>query len=732
MSSSHIDQKSFRRTLIRTLILPPLLMAALAGVLLWQINRLLSVEQRVSHTNEVIAKAHRVEKLFVDMETGVRGYLITEHTSFLEPYTRGSSSIDPALDELARLVSDHPEQVKRLEDVRAQRSQWEAYARQVLALRDSGGDYQAYVRQAFGKGIMDNMRSGIDSFVKVEEGLRDEQTRTVERATRLTVSTGISLTLLLGCLFAFFSRRQLILTSQSYGQALAVAQERAEALRVSEERYRLLFESNPHPMWLFDVESLSFLAVNEAAVRHYGYSRDEFMRMTIKDIRPPEDVPALLDSLDASVFGLDEAGIWRHRKRDGTIIEVEITSHTLDFAGRPAEVVLANDVTARRRAERELVEQQLFLRHVVDLNPSFIFAKDRDGRFTLVNKSLADAYGTTVEDLIGKTDGDFNSNAEEVAHFHRDDLEVLDTQQEKFIAQEVITDAKGVVRWLQTFKRPILSSNGSAEQLLGVATDITERKHAEVEILKLNDELENRVIERTAQLEAANKELEAFSYSVSHDLRAPLRAMNGFSRILLEDYASQIPEEAQRYLHIVRDNARQMGQLVDDLLDFSRIGRQALKKERVAPAEVARQVLDDLQSEQRGRKVDFSIGDLPEAHADSSLLKQVYANLLGNALKYTRGREEAQIEVGSTVNGHGETVYYIRDNGAGFDMKYAHKLFGVFQRLHRAEEFEGTGVGLATVQRIIHRHGGRIWAEAEENKGATFYFTFQGDSSDDR
>jgi light-regulated signal transduction histidine kinase (bacteriophytochrome) len=177
-----------------------------------------------------------------------------------------------------------------------------------------------------------------------------------------------------------------------------------------------------------------------------------------------------------------------------------------------------------------------------------------------------------------------------------------------------------------------------------------------------------------------------------------------------------------------------MGQLVDDLLDLSRIGRQALKKERIAPADVVRRVLSELRSEQEGRRVSISIGDLPEVQADPSLLKQVYANLLGNAFKYTRGRDEAQIEVGATVNAdmHGEIVYYIRDNGAGFDMKYAHKLFGVFQRLHRAEEFEGTGVGLATVQRIIHRHGGRIWAEAEENKGATFYFTFHGDSADDR
>jgi signal transduction histidine kinase len=244
--------------------------------------------------------------------------------------------------------------------------------------------------------------------------------------------------------------------------------------------------------------------------------------------------------------------------------------------------------------------------------------------------------------------------------------------------------------------------------------------------------LEQRVQERTSQLEVANKELESFSYSVSHDLRAPLRAIDGFSRILNEDYAAQLPQEAQRYLDLIRSNAKQMGRLVDDLLNFSRLGRQVMQKQSVHPADLVRQVLDELQSEQQGRKLNISIGELPVIQADPSLLKQVYVNLLSNALKYTRVRDEAEIEVGAiNANGNGgDTVYYIRDNGAGFDMQYANKLFGVFQRLHRAEDFEGTGVGLAIVQRIVQRHGGRVWAEAEVNKGATFSFTLHGGSAE--
>jgi signal transduction histidine kinase len=226
----------------------------------------------------------------------------------------------------------------------------------------------------------------------------------------------------------------------------------------------------------------------------------------------------------------------------------------------------------------------------------------------------------------------------------------------------------------------------------------------------------------TAELEAANKELEAFSYSVSHDLRAPLRAIDGFSRILLKEHVPQLTPEAKRYLQLVSDNTQQMGHLIDDLLAFSRLSQQPLNKQTVMTADLVSQCLENLRAEQEGRRVEMAIGDLPSCQADLSLIKQVWTNLLSNALKYTRQREVAHIEIGCKDDG-GQRIYYVRDNGVGFDMKYADKLFGVFQRLHRAEDYEGTGVGLAIVQRIVHRHGGRVWAEAEVDKGATFYFT---------
>ena len=236
------------------------------------------------------------------------------------------------------------------------------------------------------------------------------------------------------------------------------------------------------------------------------------------------------------------------------------------------------------------------------------------------------------------------------------------------------------------------------------------------------EELEDRVMERTTELTAANKEMEAFSYSVSHDLRSPLRAIDGFSRILMEEYAESLPADGKRYLDLVRTNTQQMGTLVDDLLAFSRLGRQSLTRQSVEMTELAAQVLADLRIEQAGRTMEVQIGDLPACQGDPSLLKQVFVNLLTNALKFTRTREVTRIEIGY------DSAYFVRDNGVGFDMRYADKLFGVFQRLHRAEEYEGTGVGLANVQRIINRHGGRVWAEAEVDKGATFFFTIGGNN----
>ena len=261
--------------------------------------------------------------------------------------------------------------------------------------------------------------------------------------------------------------------------------------------------------------------------------------------------------------------------------------------------------------------------------------------------------------------------------------------------------------------------------------EMAERQQADAEVRKLNEELERRVADRTTQLEAANKELESFSYSVSHDLRAPLRAVVGFSKLLLEDHAGQIDAEAVRKLNVIQSEAHRMGQLIDDLLAFSRLGRKAMNVVDLDMAELARTTYAGLNGPHETVKCELHMGSLPRAKGDRVLLGQVWANLLSNAVKFSAKREKPVVEV-SAISDEKEHIYFVRDNGAGFDPRYQSKLFGVFQRLHNSTEFPGTGVGLALVQRIVSRHGGRVWADGKQGEGATFYFTLPKERVDER
>jgi PAS domain S-box-containing protein len=383
----------------------------------------------------------------------------------------------------------------------------------------------------------------------------------------------------------------------------------------------------------------------------------------------------------------------------------------------------------RQRLIRELDTERGRLQAIIESAPEAIVVADKDGKVLMTNPA-ADRLYSHPEGCV--------RDAPSCALFqfcHADGTACVPGDQpllRSALEGEIHRDAEMVLAWPDGTRRdllvntaPIKDREGRSSGAVGLFQDITQRKRAEEEIRKLNFDLSARVREvslRTLQLEAANKELEAFSYTVSHDLRTPLRAIEGFARMLVEDYASTLDAEGLRLLDVIRSNTHMMGQLIDDLLALSRLGRQEIRAQEIDLQPMVTEVFEELKAQEPARRLQLKLKKpLPPAFGDRNLLNQVLVNLLGNAVKFTQPREKGIIEVGGWTEGK-ENIYFIKDNGVGFDMRYVDKIFGVFQRLHRREEFEGTGVGLAIVQRIIHRHGGRVWASGKVGKGAEFYF----------
>jgi PAS domain S-box-containing protein len=391
----------------------------------------------------------------------------------------------------------------------------------------------------------------------------------------------------------------------------------------------------------------------------------------------------------------------------------------LDGSGHPVVVASGSAADSAVKLGRDVRVGPEQLLALIDNTSSVIYMRDLDGRYMLINEEYERLFNLKREEIIGLTDHDLFPPA--VAdHFRANDL-VAAQSGGPVQFEEVAPGEDGPHTYL-TVKFPILDQSGQAYAIAGISTDITDRKRAEQEVQELNAQLEQRVRERTAELEASTKELDAFAYSVSHDLRAPLRSLHGFSQLLLEDYSDKLDEAGVAHLRRLQVNATLMAQLLDDLLRLSRTTRVELRRQSIDLTAMAESILRDLATDEPDRQVQASVEPSLRGVGDLHLIRLALQNLIANAWKFTALRETAEITVGSMMHGS-QRVFFVRDNGAGFDSRYEGKLFEPFQRLHSATDFEGSGIGLAIVQRVVVRHGGSVWAESTPGQGATFFFT---------
>jgi PAS domain S-box-containing protein len=516
-----------------------------------------------------------------------------------------------------------------------------------------------------------------------------------------------------------------------------------------------ILDNIPDMIFVKDAKDLRFVRFNKAGEQLLGRTKKDLIGKNDYDFFPKKEAVFFTRKDRAVLRGRKLVDIPEepiHTRKRGIRILHTKKIPLFDRTGKPQYLLgISEDITARKHAEAALhkVYEDLETRvheRTAELSRMNKALRESEERYRLLLSSLVegvvmlDAKGNILsvnpgaerilgykeKDLIGKSDSDsrwgvLHENGLPAAP--KDFFITASLRTGKPITNALIglRRADGQLVWLNGNTQPLFRP-GQKKPYALVASffDVTSRRRMQAEIQTLNAQLEQKVEQRTSELKAAISELEAFSYSVSHDLRAPLRAIEGFSGILLEDHSASLDEEAKRLLQIVRKNSLHMSKLIDDLLAFSRISRKDFVKKRVPMEDLARVVVEDLRQGQK--EAEISIGELPDAFGDTALLRQVWINLLSNAFKFSRQNPSPRIEVGARGSAR-EIVYYVRDNGVGFDMKYAGKLFGVFQRLHSIEEFEGTGVGLAIVQRIVHKHGGRTWAEGRVNEGATFYFS---------
>lgn len=705
----------------------------------------------VLHTQNVRQVLTETLSSVKDVETATRGYILTGHERFLEYEREGTAALDRLVPLLSSLMSDNPRQVEAFGRLRPLIDRKLQEVREGVRLRREVGEAEAEAHVASGRGkdLMDRIRSVVGEMLAEESQLLDTRLGQARGEARNTVTVlvgGFALcALLIGGATATVRRD------------MRIQAEAAQAIRRQAEEIKDLYNHAPCGYHSLDGAG-RFVAINDTELAWLGYAREEVVgKLRWADLLSPEGQATFAGNFPV----LKERGFVKDlefevRRKDGSVFPVLLNASALkDAEGRyVASRSTVFDMTERKQAERVREQARAYSENIVDTVREPLVILTSQLIVNSANRSFFETFGLTPDGAVGRPLATLSEGAWNIPALLTALAEIVPRHSE-LRDFEVTHEFPGLGRRVMVLNARKLYRPGNNTTLTLLAIeDVTERKAAESalvnardelerrvaartkdleeaqeSVLQLNWELEQRVRERTAQLENANKELESFSYSVSHDLRAPLRHIGGFAAKLGRHLGEErLDETSRRLLATISDAAVNMGRLIDDLLAFSQIGRADMRRVGVRLEELVAETRRALDAELTNRTVEWSVGPLPEVEGDPGLLRQVFINLLGNAVKYTRRCEQACIEVSAnTASAHTakdpEVVICVRDNGAGFDMKYAGKLFGVFQRLHSATEFEGTGVGLANVRRIVERHGGRIWAEAEVGKGASFFFT---------
>ena len=715
-------------------------MLALVGIgfLSYRSNENLTVSEKwIGHTYEVIASLESGIGILTDMETQQRGYLLTGNETSLKSCLARQAEIGSWMQNIRKLTADNPGQKERLDTLQSLIDARLVILNDRIRVRQEQGPEGLAKVMGTGAGTtaMNKVWDCMTQIKSAERQLLSDRESAAESAAlvnQVLVLTGALVAVCVGLFSFVFIRRDL-------RQRAAIEAE----LQQSRDMMQSMFDNIPAIIFLKDVAG-RYLFANRELERVTGKKRDEIIGKTILEITRDQALAAASDANHQRVLAatgpveIEETVL----HPDGPHPHLTVKIPLRDAAGKIyATAGVSTDISARKRME----QIHLHFRALFESLPGLYLVLKPDLSIVAVSDAYLQATMTTREGILGRNLFDvFPDNPDDPTATGVSNLRASFNRVLENLAADTMAIQKYDVRrpdgifeerYWSPVNSPVVGADGRVEYIIHRVEDVTDfvrRKRSDDDATNQQvrlDQLEAEVFnsaqavqEANEKLREANHELEAFSYSVSHDLRAPLRHIGGFVDLLARQ-STTLDDKSRRYLNIIADSARQMGMLIDDLLVFSRMNRTEMRFGKVSMNSLLDEAMKTAATDGKERRINWKVSPLPEVEGDAAMLRQVWVNLIGNAVKYTRPRDPAEIEVGCQPEQNGEYLFYVRDNGVGFDMKYVDKLFGVFQRLHRADEFEGTGIGLANVRRIITRHGGRTWADSKVDAGATFYFS---------